>query len=344
MTTQQDQGNPGVTLTDTQRTQTALHQHVRQYVELHESLGKRYRSHRFALLDLERHLCGWGVRSPQDVDAAMIQRWAGTLTCTARVQRHKMRFVRRFFDYLTSLQVIVKNPLGPARFVEVRLAPATFRPFIFSHEQVGCLLAHAEKLPPTDRFPLRGPTCHMMLALLYALGLRHGEALRLRIRDVDLDRQTLLIDQTKFHKSRLIPFGPKLGLRLRTYLGQRRSLFRACCEEDPLFVTRWPKPMSYETLLVAFRTGMPSIGLTGGGAALPRLHDLRHSFAVHRLLRWYQEGVDVQNRLPVLATFMGHVNVTSTQVYLTITFDLLQEANGRFHRHFGCQFDAQVLP
>jgi integrase len=322
-----------------------LHQYVQRYVELHESLGKMYRSQRLALLDLDRYLCAWNVCSPQAVDAAMIQRWVVAMTCTPHVRMHKTRFVRRFFDYLKSLQIVAQNPLGPARFVEVRPKPTTFQPFIFSREQIVSILAHVKQLPPSQSFPLRGSTGYMMLALLYTLGLRHGEVLRLRIRDVDLNRQTLLIVETKFHKNRLIPFGPKLGLRLQTYLDQRRSLFRTCHEEEPLFVACWRKVMCHETLLNTFRAGLRSIELPGkDGMSLPRLHDLRHTFAVHRLLRWYQEGVDVQNRLTVLATFMGHVNITSTQLYLTITFDLLQEASGRFHRHFGCQFDAEVRP
>ena len=185
----------------------------------------------------------------------------------------------------------------------------------------------------------------MMLALLYVLGLRHGEVLRLSISDVDLGRQTLLIADTKFHKSRLIPFGPKLGLRLKAYLNKRCSLFPTCDKGGPLFVVRQCRPMCYETLIDVFRAGLRHIGMVGNGdKRLPRLHDLRHSFAVHRLLTWYKEGVDVQNRLPVLATFMGHVNIVSTQVYLTITSDLLNEASVRFHRNFGCQFDAEVQP
>jgi integrase len=76
----------------------------------------------------------------------------------------------------------------------------------------------------------------------------------------------------------------------------------------------------------------------------PRIHDLRHAFAVHRLLRWYRDGVDVQSRLPALSTFLGHANPRATEVYLTITADLLREANVRFHHHFGSQFDEAGHP
>jgi integrase len=322
-----------------------LHQHVQKYLETHESLGKQYHPQRQNLSKLDRHLYAWGVASPQAVNSGMIQRWADTVACNPRTRRGKIADVRRFFDYLKGMQIVTQNPLASARFVEPRLAPSPFRPFIFTYEQVASLLVHVEQLPRNHLFFLRGPACHLMLSLLYVLGLREGEARRISIRDVDLDRQTLMIVQTKFHKSRLVPFGPKLCQRLRAYLEQRRRLFRSCRDEDPLFVACHHKPLTRGTLLNAFRLGLRSIGLTArDNVVLPRLHDLRHTFAVHRLLRWYEEGIDVQQRLPILATFMGHVSILSTQVYLTITSDLLQAANGRFHKHFGCQFDPEVQP
>jgi integrase len=98
-------------------------------------------------------------------------------------------------------------------------------------------------------------------------------------------------------------------------------------------------------LLDAFRGILRTLGITGlPGQELPRLHDLRHACAVHRLLRWYRDGVDVQSRLPALATFLGHANPQATEVYLTITADLLREANARFHQHFGSPFDEAGPP
>ena len=110
-----------------------------------------------------------------------------------------------------------------------------------------------------------------------------------------------------------------------------------------MFVTLWRAFVSPNTLWSTFRTIVQTLGIRGtAGQRAPRLHDLRHTFAVHRLLRWYRDGVDVQSRLPALATFLGHVDVKYTQVYLTVTAELLQEANGRFHRQFGCLFDEEV--
>src|SRR5204863_9578797 len=100
------------------------------------------------------------------------------------------------------------------------------------------------------------------------------------------------------------------------------------------------KPVSHRALSKVFPKMLRQLGIKGiPGQRRPRIHDLRHTFAVHRLLRWYREGVDVQNRLPLLSTFMGHVNPRNTEVYLTITDDLLREANTRFHRYFGSIFD-----
>jgi site-specific recombinase XerD len=106
-------------------------------------------------------------------------------------------------------------------------------------------------------------------------------------------------------------------------------------DEDPLFVALWRKPLAQATIGPIFRHLLTTVGIAQKGQRRPRLHDLRHAFATHRLLRWYREGVNVQSRLMELSTFMGHVEIRSTEVYLTITADLLKEANDRFHRRFG---------
>jgi site-specific recombinase XerD len=185
-----------------------------------------------------------------------------------------------------------------------------------------------------------------MLALLYCLGLRHGEVRRLCIRDLDFRRGTLMIRETKFHKSRCIPFGPKVANRLETFLQVRRTILPPLNDDDPLFVSRWRKPVSYRVLSVVLPKILRELGITkvAGQTRNPRVHDFRHTFAVHRLLRWYRSGVDVQSRLPLLSTFMGHLNLKSTEVYLTISMELLSEASTRFHRYFGYQFDEEVKP
>jgi integrase/recombinase XerD len=314
--------------------------HIRSYIELQQALGKDYRTQTSALQDFDRFLHAQAVLSTQAVAPDLIEHWLGTLTCCARSRIHKMRFVRRFFDYLQSLAVVTHNPVPQFLTSPHGLPRSAFKPFIFTHEQLAAILALAKQLPDNHMCARRADICSTMLTLLCALGMRHGEVQRLRLCDLQMDRQTLFIAQTKFHKSRFVPFGPKVSQCLERYLEVRRTLLLPVLEDDPLFVAKRRKPICLQTLLHAFRGILCTLGITGVPVQYqPRLHDLRHTFAVHRLLRWYRDGVDVQSWLPVLSTFLGHIDSQSTEVYLTITADLLREANVRFHRKFGSQFD-----
>jgi site-specific recombinase XerD len=315
------------------------------YLDLRRSLGRECESYVSALNELDHFLQAQAVLSVQAVTPALIDGWVAGMTCGAPRRRHKVRCARHFFDHLCSLSVVTDNPVLRALTNAGRLPSSSFRPFIFSKEQVAAILAEARRLPDTAKCRYRGPTCATMLALLYTLGLRHGEVRRLRIHDLDFRQQVLFIAQTKFHKSRFVPFGPKLGQSLQHYLDVRRLILPPMREDDPLFVTSWRKPIASRMLLTVFRQILQTLGIAGlPGRARPRLHDMRHAFAVHRLLRWYHEGLDVQSRLPALATFMGHVEPQSTEVYLTITAELLHEANTRFHRHFGQPHEEEISP
>jgi integrase len=243
------------------------------------------------------------------------------------------------------LAVVKHNPVPRLLTSPRRMPRSAFKPFIFTREQLASILTEARRLPDNHVCRYRAQICSTMLTLLQALGLRHGEARRLRLCDLQLDRNTLFISQTKFHKSRYVPFGPKVAHCLQCYLKVRHTLVQPVREDDPLFVTKWRKPIGFRMLINVFREILCTVGITGvPGQGAPRIHDLRHSFAVNRLLRWYREGLNVQSRLPLLSTFLGHANPQSTEVYLTITADLLREANTRFHRYFGSQFDEGEHP
>jgi integrase len=168
----------------------------------------------------------------------------------------------------------------------------------------------------------------MIFALLYGLGLRVGEVARLTHADVDLDRSLLVIRGTKFGKSRLVPFGPRLAARLRAYLALRGPASEPVA---PVFSFTARGSIHPGTISQTFHHLIPQLDLVlPPGVAPPRVHDLRHAFAVGTLLRWYRAGIDPAARLFHLATFLGHVSPSSTAVYLTITTELLSEANRRF--------------
>lgn len=322
-----------------------LDPYVRDYLELQRSLGKRYEENSSVLKDLDRFLQATGVSSMSAVTATVIDGWTAGMTCSSGTRRVKVHIVRRFFEYLHRLRGVVQNPLAASLVSEDRLPARAFHPFIFSQEQVAAILKQAQQLPKTCYCQWKAETCYTMLALLYTLGLRHGEVRRLRIRDLAFDRGTLFIAETKFYKSRYVPFGPKTAACLQRFLEVRRTVLPPLQPDDPLFVTLWRAPIGTHFLRSAFHSILDRLNIRGPMKQQgPRLHDLRHSFAVHRLLRWYRERSDVQSCLPLLSVFMGHVEVRSTEVYLTITKELLKEANDRFYRHFGGQLEQEVRP
>ena len=186
-------------------------------------------------------------------------------------------------------------------------------------------------LPPS-RSILRALMVRMILLVLYG---RPGEALRLRCCDVDQNERVLTIWDTKFFKSRLAPIGGALSEALEIYRKQRQSLPMHVGVRSTFFATASGKAISLGSLERVFAQLREHAGIRRPSTDRwqPRLHDMRHSFAVHRLIAWYREGVDVQARLPLLATYLGHQNLSGTQTYLTMTPELLAEASLRFERY-----------
>ena len=233
----------------------------------------------------------------------------------------------RLFDWMVSRELMPRSPLQSAsrRVTHVRI------PFLFDRASARRLLDVARGLPDTSMAPLRGPTYFTIFALLYGLGLRIGEVAALRVGDVDVERQLLVIRQTKFSKSRLVPFGPRLASVLDAQLARRAEQMGTLTVEMPVFSFRRGRPVSAGTISQTFHHLVPQLDLDiPEGMTPPRLHDLRHSFAVGTLLRWYRSGIDPGARLLHLSTFLGHVDPVSTAVYLTITRPLLDEGSRRF--------------
>jgi integrase len=247
------------------------------YAELRRALGLKGDATRNTLLDLDRFAQAHGVTSPNGVTPARVEQWLKPMDVIPAVRRRKVRSVARFFDHLRTLGVVATNPV-PDALSAGRQRSTCIKPFIFTTEQIAAILSAAARLPDSTRFPHRARTCSTMLTLLCALGMRHGEVRRLRLRDVDWVRQTLFIDQTKFHKSRYVPFGPKVGQCLEQFLARRRTLLTPAGDDDLLFVAQSRVPLSYCTLYKAFGEILTSLKITAGdGHRPPRVHDLRHS-------------------------------------------------------------------
>ena len=200
----------------------------------------------------------------------------------------------------------------------------------YTPAEIHALLGEAARLTPVGS--LRPRTFVTLLGLLYCTGLRVSETLGLRLADVDLEASRLIIRHGKFDKSRIVPVQPDVTRALATYTDARRQFRHRTDGDAPLFVNERDRGCSYSQVVGTFLRVARRAGVRGApGQRGPRVHDLRHTFAVHQLLTWYRDGGDVQARLPLLATYLGHVCLVSTQAYLDITAELLHEATRRFH-------------
>lgn len=310
--------------------QSVLANGINQFLAHKRALGRRFdvEEKTLRLLDrflTEHTLCSMDAVSPDVIDEFLATR----PRVTPRSYNHLLGTVRRLFDWLVQQGIVATSP------VQAKTRRQTSRriPFLFGQDTAKRLLEVAGGLKLNPRTPMRAQTYRTMFALLYGLGLRVGEVTRLCDQDVNFDRQLLSIRQTKFYKSRLVPFGPRMATLLTAYLESRQPFRRFPMNDSPLFSFVRNCPINPGTVSQTFHALIPLLKLNiPDGVSAPRLHDLRHSFAVGTLLRWYRSGIDPGSRLLPLSTFLGHVSPVSTADYLTITGDLLRAAGERFER------------
>jgi site-specific recombinase XerD len=301
---------------------------IAQFIAHKRVLGRRYDTEVYALRLFDRHLVAQRVTSLAAITPVVVEAFlAARPRVRPRSYNHLLGVLRRLFRWLVARGHLAQTPV----VCPVRRGSAARIPFILSPEYARRLLDLAAGLPDVRGVALRGPTYHVIFALLYGLGLRVGEVCRLDVADVDESRKLLVIRDTKFGKDRLVPFGPRLGAMLEHYLTLRRARDRHLATDAPLVGGFGGGRLHRQQIGKIFRGLLPALGLNvPRGTSPPRLHDLRHSFAVRTLLRWYRAGIDPTQRLLHLSTFLGHVQPESTAVYLTVTSDLLAEAGHRF--------------
>lgn len=302
---------------------------IENFIAHKRSAGRRFEVEEKTLRLLDDFLLERQVRALEAVTPALIDEFlVSRPRSKPRSYNHLRCTISRLFAYLVGHGKVSRNPLqSPPRRARYQRSP-----FIFDQAAARRLLATARALADRGSALDRGSTYHLIFAILYGLGLRVGEACRLRVKDVDLDRRVLVIRQTKFYKSRLVPFGPKLEALLREQITRcRTGLYGSADPETALFRLRGGRAVNPGTVSITFKQLARQLHLTiPPGVSPPRLHDLRHSCAVGTLARWYRDGGDPQARLHILSTFLGHVDINSTAIYLTTTPELLDLANRRF--------------
>jgi site-specific recombinase XerD len=302
---------------------------IERYLTVKRALNRRFDTEERSLRLFDRYLVEQDITEVASVTTPVVEAFmVSRPRSRPRSYNHLLGVLRQWFDWMVQQGDIAVAPSLP----RPRRTTSRYVPFLFDQMLVKRLLVVTAELPDQPKGPARAMTYRMIFILLYGLGLRVGEVCRLRCDDIDLRRDLLVVRQSKFGKSRWVPFGPKMAAELIGYLQQAQH--RSWRPDSPLFSFNADRAVNPMTVSLTFHHLLPSLHLEiPPGVASPRLHHLRHSFAVGTLLHWYRSGIAPGQRLLRLSTFMGHVDPASTAVYLTITSDLLNVANERFEQY-----------
>ena len=304
-----------------------LAQVIRDYVALKQAMGSRFHSEAVILNAFSRSV---GDLPMTDVTAEHVNAYLDGHGPVTRFWHRKHSALQGLYRFAIGRGYVTHSPL-PTITPKLQVV---FTPHIYSPEELRRLL-QAVDVCDYPRSKLAATTARTLVLLLYGAALRISEALALTLADVDITANLLTIHTSKFYKTRWVPIGPHLSDALAVYADQRPHEPSLHIPTAPFFLTRTGEPVTRQQAERVFRRmcDKAHVSRNDGGRYQPRLHDLRHTWAVHRLVAWYQEGADVQRLLPYLATYLGHVHIAATQCYLTMTPELLQAASLRFEQY-----------
>lgn len=306
-------------------TDISMESRAQAYLALRRKLGAQLERQGRLLLNFARYADRTGHHGPVSTELAV--RWAklpekALPNYWARRLDVVRGFARNERAHDSRTEIPAVGLLGPSR--------RRIQPHIYSDNEIAALLQAATALPPAGS--LRPRTYATLFGLLASTGLRVSEAIRLTCTDVDLIGGVLTVSKTKFNKSRLVPLHPSTTKALEDYAVARDRRYP---HAPAFFVSTRGMALKYDTVkdtFVELRRGLA--WLSRGGRSSPRIYDLRHTFACRRLLAWYEEGGDINLKLPALSTYLGHVQVSDTYWYLTAIPDLMAVACARFE-HYG---------
>lgn len=296
---------------------SALSQHLEAYLRLRRSLGHDLRDAGRLLPRFVVYLEAGGAEFVT-IQAALAWSLEPDAPPGSTVWSRRMMAVRGFARYLSGIDPRTEVP--PAGAVPTRHHWRA--PFIYSEADISALMGEARR---SIDHPFRAATYETLIGLLAATGLRIGEAIRLDCGDVDFADGVLLARESKFKKSRLVPLQASTLQALERY-ARRREEFSARPSSKSFFVSLNSTRIIYESVCPTFRALCERSGVGAGATRRPRIHDLRHSFAVRTLVGWYREGLDVQAQLPLLSTYLGHREPRYTYHYLSAAPELLGHA------------------
>jgi integrase/recombinase XerD len=301
-----------------------LSQHLADYLALRRSMGHKLDDAARLLPGLVAHCDDAGVES---LTVEVMLAWAQqpAVPAGSTVHARRMTAARGFARYLSGIDPGTQVP--PAGLISSRRPRTT--PHIYSDAEVAALLA---VIPMVVVSPFKARTFRMVIGLLACTGMRIGEVLALHDTDIDEGARTLLVRESKFGKSRLVPVHATTMTEITSYRAERDRVLPARRDAN-LLVSNAGTALIYTQVGFEFRRMLDAAGVGMTARRRSRLHDFRHTFAVRTLADWYAGGDDVAARLPVLSTYLGHRDPRSTYWYLTATPELLAHAAGMLAEH-----------
>jgi integrase/recombinase XerD len=292
---------------------------IEQFTDFRSSLGVGSKDKGY----LKRFMENVGDVNIEKISEAQVQTFllgSGPLT-KSYVSRHAT--MSMFYKYVTARGYCAVSPM-PKVIPKIQ---SSFTPYIYSKEELKRLLAATDQID-SPKGVLDPLTFRVLLLLLYGAMLRISEAVSLNVADVDLNGGLLTINESKFYKTRIVPVGAQLKTAILDYARTRKLK-----SSERFFLNRRGEELKRPTVEENFYRLREAAGVSRNDGYFPRLHDLRHTGAVHRVIDWYQKGKDVQKLLPLLSTYMGHVDLRCTQVYLTVTPEIMQSAGFKFEQY-----------
>lgn len=311
-----------------------LAENIKNYLKLMRALGRNYGTEERTLLSLDVFLVK-NYSGIKELTVEIFNQWCLTFSLLKpTVRRIRMLNIRKFCLY--------RCRSYPKAFIpDILTFPTNHQPitpYIFAESDIARLLSATKYLRPSQTCPVRKETVCIAILLLYTTGLRLGELLRLRLCDYNSSEKSLFIKDTKFHKSRLIPLSTSVSAELDTFIELRLKKHLPMDNNSPLI---WNgsggtegKAYTGTGFKSSFRALCFALKILTKLGKPPRIHDLRHSFAVTVLQRWYKSK-DAQVKLPLLSTYLGHVSVNSTCYYLTFVEGIQKEASTLFKQAYG---------
>lgn len=291
---------------------SGLADHLADYLALRRALGYRLVEHG---RELASFVAFCDQRDEHTVTITAAIAWASSSDTSVGQTSRRLSMVRRFASYLVAFDDNTQVP--PVDVVHAPQARTT--PYLYSPDEVGALITAARRLQPE----LRGATIATAVGLMAATGLRTGEVIAVDHSDIDLAAAMLTVRNSKWHKSRHVPIHDTIAAALDRYRHLRDRTIPAP-HTDAFLVSVTGSRLRPAELTGRFRALLADLGIQAPPFRRPpRLYDLRHTFAVSTLVDWHAAGADVQARLPILSTYLGHLNPASTYWYLQAAPELL---------------------